>query len=85
MRRGQSEHIKKGGVPVSMTVRQWRLAKEITIGEMADACGVHYNTYAKWEEEPGKISIDAAKKIANALGESVNTIFFGDDSTNCSV
>lgn len=67
------------------TVKQWRLAKEITIGEMAEACGVHYNTYAKWEEDPGKISIDSALKIANALGESVDTIFFGKNSTKCSV
>lgn len=70
---------------MSLTVKQWRLAKEITIAEMADACGVHYNTYAKWEEDPGKISIDAAKKIAAALGESVDAIFFGENSTKCSV
>lgn len=70
---------------MSLTVKQWRLAKEITIAEMAEACGVHYNTYAKWEEDPGKISIDAAKKIANALGESVDAIFFSENSTKCSV
>ena len=66
-----------------LTVKQWRLAKEITIAEMASACGVHPNTYAKWEENPGKIGIDAAKKIAVALGESVDTIFFIDNSTKC--
>ncbi len=70
---------------MSLTVKQWRLAKEITIQEMADACGVHYNTYAKWEDDPGKISIDAAKKIAVALGESVDTIFFSSNSTKRSV
>ena len=67
------------------TVKQWRLAKGKTIQEMADACGVHYNTYSKWEEDPGKISIDAAKIIANALEESVDVIFFGSDSTKCRV
>ena len=67
------------------TVKQWRRAKGITIDEMAAACGVHYNTYARWEEDPGRISIDAALKIANALGESVDTIFFGENSTKCSV
>ena len=77
--------LQKGGVNMSWNVKQWRLAKEITIAEMAEACGVHPNTYAKWEDDPGKISIDAAKKIAKAFGESVNTIFFGNDSTNCSV
>ncbi len=68
---------------MSWTVKQWRLAKEITVATMADACGVHPNTYMRWEEEPGKISIDAAKKIAAALGESIDDIFFADNSTKC--
>jgi len=68
---------------VSLTVKQWRLAKEMTIADMADACGVHYNTYARWEDEPEKISIGAAKKIATALGESIDTIFFDGESTKC--
>lgn len=69
---------------MSLTVKQWRRAKDITQAEMASACGVHINTYRAWEENPGKISIDAAKKIAAALGESVDDIFFNPNSTKCS-
>ena len=68
---------------MSLTVKQWRLAKQMTVAEMAAACGVHPNTYARWEDEPGKISIEAAVKIAEALGESIDDIFFAANSTKC--
>ena len=68
---------------MGLSLRQWRLVKEITQEEMAKKCGVHRNTYASWEEKPETISIESAKKIANALGESVNIIFFSKDSTKC--
>ena len=62
-------------------MKQWRLAKELSQEEMASKCNVHRNTYASWEENPDMVSIGNAKKIAQALGESVNTIFFDDEST----
>ncbi len=61
---------------MGLTIRQWRLAKEISQEQMAEKCGVHRNTYAAWEERPEDISVKNAKIIANALGESVNKIFF---------
>lgn len=61
---------------MGLTVKQWRLAKEISQEQMAEKCGVHRNTYAAWEERPEDISIKNAKIIANALGESVDRIFF---------
>lgn len=59
-----------------LTVKQWRLAKGKTIAEMAQAVGVHPNTFRKWENDPEKIPIYAARKIAFALGEKINDIFF---------
>ena len=50
---------------------------------MAAACGVHRNTYAAWEENPDDISVGNAKIIAKALHESVDTIFFNNESTKC--
>lgn len=67
-----------------MTLRQWRLVKELTIEDMAAACEVHPNTYAAWEKNPGKISVDMAVKIAHFLGTSVDAIFFNCDATKCS-
>ena len=57
---------------MGLSVKQWRLAK-----------GVHRNTYAAWEENPDDISVGNAKIIAKALGESVDTIFFKNESTKC--
>lgn len=61
---------------MSLTVKQWRLLKGLTQEHMADKCGVHRNTYASWEENPENITIGNAKKIANALEESIDVIFF---------
>lgn len=68
---------------MGLTLKQWRLAKEISQEEMAAKCNVHRNTYAAWEENPNNISVGNAKIIAKALNESVNTIFFNSDSTKC--
>lgn len=67
---------------MGLTVKQWRLAKEISQEQMAEKCGVHRNTYAAWEERPEDISIKNAKIIANALGESVDRIFLTDNLQN---
>ena len=68
---------------MGLSVKQWRLAKGISQTEMAMKCGVHRNTYAAWEENPDDISVGNAKIIAKALGESVDTIFFKNESTKC--
>jgi transcriptional regulator with XRE-family HTH domain len=68
---------------MGLSLKQWRLAKEISQEEMATRCGVHRNTYASWEENPDNISVGNAKIISNALCESVNTIFFTQESTKC--
>lgn len=64
-----------------LTMRQWRLVKGLSQEEMALKCGVHRNTYASWEDNPNNVSVGHAKVIAKALGESVDTIFFNNDST----
>lgn len=63
---------------MSLTLKQWRLAKEISQEKIANACNVHRNTYAAWEENPNNISIQNAKTIAKVLDESVETIFFAE-------
>ena len=58
------------------TVRAWRRAKEISQYDMAEMLGVHVNTYQNWENEPDKISIGNAKKIAEIFGLSLDDILF---------
>jgi DNA-binding XRE family transcriptional regulator len=61
-----------------LTLRQWRLLKEITQQEMADKIGVHVNTYAAWEQHPERIEIQYCQKIADALEEDIHSIFFAN-------
>jgi DNA-binding XRE family transcriptional regulator len=58
------------------TLRQHRLLKGYTQEEMAKILEVHRNTYVSWEENPDKISVGNAKRVAITLGMSVNDIFF---------
>lgn len=67
-----------------LTLREWRNAKEISKKRMADACGIHENTYAKWEEDPKKIPIGQAFVIARTLGVDIDQILFSSNTTKCS-
>lgn len=58
-----------------LTLRQWRLAKEITIDKMAAMLEVHPNTYRVWEKDPADIAISKAKKISEILGVPMEDIF----------
>lgn len=58
-----------------LTLKQWRLIKGKTLKDMADACGVHPNTYMRYEADPAKIPLGIAGKIAAELGESVDALF----------
>lgn len=60
----------------NLSIRQIRLAKEISQQEMASKLGVHVNTYASWEKEPLTISIGNAFKIASIFNMPIDDIFF---------
>lgn len=64
-----------------LTVRQWRKAKELSVSKMAELLGIHANTYTSWEENPSKISIGYAFKIASILSVSIDDIDFLCNST----
>ena len=77
-------HARKGGeILSSLNMKQWRLVKGLTVEQMAKACGVSANTYSAWEANPGKVKIDNAVKVARALGESIEDIFFERETTKC--
>ena len=59
-----------------LTLREWRLAREKTIAEMAEVCGVHPNTYAAWENDPEGISVRNARKVCSFLGLSMDDVFY---------
>lgn len=57
---------------MKMTVREWRLVREISQKKAAAAVGVHVNTYAKWENEPGTIPIKKMYDLAALFGVSID-------------
>jgi len=66
---------------LSLTMKQWRLAKEMSQEDLARKCNVHRNTIASWEEDPESVSIKNARLISKALNEPVDVIFFSNSST----
>ena len=66
---------------MSLTVKQWRRAKDITQEQMAKELGVHVNTYQNWEEAPEKISIEKAVQIANIFNVPFDEVSFKKEET----
>lgn len=67
-----------------MTLRAIRLSKEVSKERMAEALGIHVNTYSRLEDDPGRITINQAKIISDMLDVSFD-IFLQTDSTKCRV
>ena len=59
-----------------LTIKEWRRLKGFSQEAMAKACGVHVNTYRSWGEEPKKIKVTNAIKIAEHLGVPMSDIIF---------
>lgn len=58
-----------------LTLRQWRLAREVSMDQMAKSLGIHPNTYAAWEQEPEKIPVGKAIKITQLLDVRMEDLF----------
>ena len=65
----------------SLTLAEWRRARNVSQEKLADLCDVHVNTYRRWEENPGEIRVDNAIKIANYLKISLDTILLSANTT----
>lgn len=59
-----------------LTLRQWRKVREMSVADISARLGVHRNTYINWENNPGKISMEYAHKIADVLDVSIEAIDF---------
>lgn len=58
------------------TIKQIRLAKEISLEDMARFCNVHVNTYRNWEKKPGIIPISKASLICKKLEVDLEQVIF---------
>lgn len=62
------EELKKGGDKVKLTLRQWRMVRDITIREASEEIGVSQPTIVKWEKHgamPNTKLIPAIEKAYN--------------------
>lgn len=69
---------------MKLTLEAWRRARGKSQAEMADVCGVHVNTYRRWEENPGKIRYDEALLIADHLKISLEDLSLQTNTTHSS-
>lgn len=58
------------------TIREIRLAREISQEEMAKRCDVHVNTYMNWEKKPYSIPVGKAKLICKIFDVNIADVSF---------
>lgn len=69
---------------MKLSLDAWRRARGISQQDVADVCGIHINTYRRWEENPGEMRYDKAIKVADFLGISLDDILLPSDTTETS-
>ena len=58
-----------------MTLKELRIQSGKTQKEMADLLGVSRSTYARFERDPGSMSIPQAKAVCQLLGCKIDALF----------
>jgi transcriptional regulator with XRE-family HTH domain len=69
---------------MKMTLEAWRRAGGMSQEAVAAICGVHPNTYRRWEANPGEIRLDKAILIADHLHIPLDSILLPSSTTECS-
>ena len=63
------------------TIPEWRRMKNISQNKMADALGMHVNTYRAMEAKPTKLRLEKLIEISRILGVSLNDIRISGSGT----
>lgn len=66
---------------MGFTPKQARQYAGFTQQKMASILGISRDSYRKIERYPEKTSIDLAKRFSEAVGISIDQIFFSESST----
>lgn len=61
------------------TIPEWRRMKNISQARMADALGIHVNTYKKMEKRPLGVRLEKLIEISQILGVSLGNIRIEDE------
>lgn len=64
---------------MSLSLKQWRLAKEVSQEAMAKALGISKPTYQRWEANPDLMPLGTAKAAASYLDVPMDNISFFDN------
>ena len=70
---------------MKLTLDAWRRARGLSQEALAEAIGVHVNTYRAWEQNPGEIRYDKALKIADKLEINLSDILMPENTTANSI
>ena len=65
---------------IGKRIKQMREAMDMTQDELADKSGVHRVTIAKYETMDIGMTLESAKKIADALGCTIDDLIRKEDS-----
>lgn len=63
-------------MPNKLTIREWRLMREIPQKDVAKYIGVGLNTFIRWEKHNEFITVDKAFKLAELFGCTLDDIKF---------
>ena len=69
---------------MKLALDAWRRARNISQESLADACGVHVNTYRVWEQNPGEMRLDKVMNVAEILQIDMSDILLPSDTTETS-
>lgn len=65
---------------MQITMKQARVGANMTQQAVADALGVHVQTYQRMENNPEDVTIRQGKHFAEVVGVRFEDIFFSKDS-----
>lgn len=63
-----------------LTLKEARESRGIKQVAVADALKITRQTYAKYEDNPGNMSVSQAKSACDFIGVDISDIFFGSKS-----
>lgn len=61
---------------MKLTLREWRRARGLSQETIAQALGVHVNTYAAWEKNQSRMPVTKAFEAATVLDVDIDSIIF---------
>ena len=70
---------------MKLSLAEWRRARNISQEKMADLCSVHVNTYREWEQNEGRIKVDKAILICDALNISLDDLLLPSDTSKSGI